>query len=98
MNGVQTFALPISHGLTTIMNIRKVGIIGAGQMGNGIAHVCALAGYDVLLNDMARDNNEAALATIHGNLARPVKSGKITERSEKRTIRKECVRTCETRW
>ena len=65
------------------MNIRKVGIIGAGQMGNGIAHVCALAGYDVLLNDMVRDNIEAALATINGNLARQVKSGKITE--EQRT-------------
>ena len=65
------------------MNIRKVGIIGAGQMGNGIAHVCALAGYDVLLNDTARDNIEAALATINGNLARQVKSGKISE--EQRT-------------
>jgi 3-hydroxybutyryl-CoA dehydrogenase len=61
------------------MQIRKVGIIGAGQMGNGIAHVCALAGYDVLLNDTARDRVEAALATINGNLARQVKSGKITE-------------------
>ncbi len=61
------------------MQIRKVGIIGAGQMGNGIAHVCALSGYDVLLNDMARDQIEAALATIHGNLARQLKSGKITE-------------------
>jgi 3-hydroxybutyryl-CoA dehydrogenase len=65
------------------MNIRKVGIIGAGQMGNGIAHVCALAGYDVLLNDTARDNIESALATINGNLARQVKSGKISE--EQRT-------------
>jgi 3-hydroxybutyryl-CoA dehydrogenase len=65
------------------MNIRKVGIIGAGQMGNGIAHVCALAGYDVLLNDTAKDRIEAALATINGNLARQVKSGKITE--EQRT-------------
>jgi 3-hydroxybutyryl-CoA dehydrogenase len=65
------------------MQIRKVGIIGAGQMGNGIAHVCALSGYDVLLNDMARDHIEAALATIHGNLARQLKSGKITE--EQRT-------------
>jgi 3-hydroxybutyryl-CoA dehydrogenase len=61
------------------MQIRKVGIIGAGQMGNGIAHVCALAGYDVLLNDAARDRIETALATINGNLARQVKSGKITE-------------------
>jgi 3-hydroxybutyryl-CoA dehydrogenase len=61
------------------MQIRKVGVIGAGQMGNGIAHVCALAGYDVLLNDMTRERIETALATINGNLARQVKSGKITE-------------------
>jgi 3-hydroxybutyryl-CoA dehydrogenase len=61
------------------MQIHKVGIIGAGQMGNGIAHVCALANYDVLLNDTARDRIESALATINGNLARQVKSGKITE-------------------
>jgi 3-hydroxybutyryl-CoA dehydrogenase len=65
------------------MQIRKVGIIGAGQMGNGIAHVCALAGYNVLLNDTMRDRIETALATINGNLARQVKSGKITE--EQRT-------------
>jgi 3-hydroxybutyryl-CoA dehydrogenase len=61
------------------MQIRKVGVIGAGQMGNGIAHVCALAGYDVLLNDTTRERIETALATINGNLARQVKSGKITE-------------------
>jgi 3-hydroxybutyryl-CoA dehydrogenase len=65
------------------MQIRKVGIIGAGQMGNGIAHVCALAGYNVLLNDTMRDRIETALATINGNLARQVKSGKISE--EQRT-------------
>jgi len=35
--------------------IRKIGVIGAGQMGNGISHVCALAGYDVVLNDIAVD-------------------------------------------
>jgi 3-hydroxybutyryl-CoA dehydrogenase len=70
------------------MNIRKVGIIGAGQMGNGIAHVCALAGYDVLLNDTARDRIEAALATINGNLARQVKSGKITEDQRKEALKR----------
>ena len=36
------------------MNIKTVGVIGAGQMGAGIAHVCALAGYEVLLNDVSR--------------------------------------------
>ncbi len=61
------------------MQIRKVGVIGAGQMGNGIAQICALAGYDVGLNDIARDRIEAGLATINGNLARRVSSGKLTE-------------------
>jgi 3-hydroxybutyryl-CoA dehydrogenase len=70
------------------MNIRKVGIIGAGQMGNGIAHVCALAGYDVLLNDTAKDRIEAALATVNGNLARQVKSGKITEQQRKEALKR----------
>jgi 3-hydroxybutyryl-CoA dehydrogenase len=60
------------------MNIRKVGVIGAGQMGNGIAHVCALAGYDVLLNDVSRDRIEAGLATINGNMTRQVASGRIS--------------------
>jgi len=70
------------------MQIRKVGVIGAGQMGNGIAHVCALAGYDVLLNDMSRERIEAALATINGNLARQVKSGKITEEERSRALKR----------
>ena len=58
---------------------QKVGVIGAGQMGNGIAHVCALAGYDVLLNDVAKDALEPALATITGNMTRQVQRGMITE-------------------
>ena len=61
------------------MTIRKVGVIGAGQMGNGIAHVVALSGYDVLLNDVSRDRIEAGLATINGNLSRQARSGRITE-------------------
>jgi 3-hydroxybutyryl-CoA dehydrogenase len=61
------------------MQIKSVGVIGAGQMGNGIAHVCALAGYDVSLNDLSRERIEAGLATINGNLARQVKSGKVSE-------------------
>src|SRR5690349_1194296 len=61
------------------MKINKVGVIGAGQMGNGIAHGCALAGFQVLLNDVSKEKIEAGLATINGNLSRQVKSGKITE-------------------
>ena len=61
------------------MQIRKVGVIGAGQMGNGIAHVCAVAGYDVGLFDVAKERIQAGLATINGNLARQVRSGKLSE-------------------
>ncbi|MDO8837889.1 MAG: 3-hydroxybutyryl-CoA dehydrogenase [Parvibaculum sp.] len=61
------------------MKIRKVGVIGAGQMGNGIAHVCALAGYDVSLFDISKERIEAGLATIDGNMTRQVASGRITE-------------------
>jgi 3-hydroxybutyryl-CoA dehydrogenase len=52
--------------------IRTVGVVGAGQMGNGIAHVCALAGYDVLLNDADAARIDAALQTITKNLGRQV--------------------------
>ena len=68
------------------MQIKKVGVIGAGQMGNGIAQVCALAGYDVGLNDIARDRIEAGLATINGNLARRVSSGKLTEAEREQAL------------
>ncbi|MBX8803058.1 3-hydroxybutyryl-CoA dehydrogenase [Bacillus subtilis] len=59
--------------------IKTVGIIGAGQMGNGIAHVCALAGFDVLLHDASLERLENGIATISGNMARQVASGKLAE-------------------
>ncbi len=61
------------------MEIKKIGVIGAGQMGNGIAHVCALSGYDVRLNDVSLERIESGLATINGNMARQVKSGRVSE-------------------
>src|SRR5690242_16363473 len=60
-------------------SIKKIGVIGAGQMGNGIAHVAALAGIDVLLNDISGDRINAGLATINGNLARQVSRKLIGE-------------------
>jgi len=57
--------------------IRTIGIIGAGQMGNGIAHVAAVAGFDVRLHDLAEERIKAALATIDGNMARQVAKGAI---------------------
>lgn len=65
---------------------KKIGVIGAGQMGSGIAHVCALAGYEVLLNDLSPDNVESGLATISGNLARQASSEKISEKDRKKAI------------
>tara|TARA_R110002051_G_scaffold20631_3_gene55964 strand:+ start:1827 stop:2879 length:1053 start_codon:yes stop_codon:yes gene_type:complete len=61
----------------TIMTIERVGIVGAGQMGNGIAHVFALAGFEVLLNDINGDALEAAVALIDRNLERQVSKGQI---------------------
>jgi 3-hydroxybutyryl-CoA dehydrogenase len=60
-------------------SIKKIGVIGAGQMGNGIAHVAALAGMDVLLNDISTDRINAGLATINGNLTRQVSRKLISE-------------------
>jgi 3-hydroxybutyryl-CoA dehydrogenase len=60
-------------------SIKTVGVIGAGQMGNGIAHVCALAGLDVRLNDLSVERINAGLATINGNMARQVAKGAIEE-------------------
>jgi 3-hydroxybutyryl-CoA dehydrogenase len=61
------------------MSIATVGIIGAGQMGNGIAHVCSLAGINVRLNDISEDRISSGLATINGNMARQITKGAITE-------------------
>ncbi len=61
------------------MDIQKIGVIGAGQMGNGIAHVMALADYDVLITDISQDALNNAISSIERNLARQVGRGKIEE-------------------
>jgi 3-hydroxybutyryl-CoA dehydrogenase len=61
------------------MKISTVGIVGAGQMGNGIAHVFALSGYHVLLNDISQESVDKALATIRKNLDRQVSKEKISQ-------------------
>jgi 3-hydroxybutyryl-CoA dehydrogenase len=61
------------------LHIKKIGVIGAGQMGAGIAHVSALAGFDVKLNDLSVDRIKAGIATINGNMARQVSRKRITE-------------------
>ena len=59
------------------MDIQTIGVIGAGQMGNGIAHVMALAGYDVLMTDISDDALKAAVARIDKNIERQVSRGKV---------------------
>ena len=59
--------------------VQRIGVIGAGQMGNGIAHVTAVAGFNVVLHDIARDQLDSAVATINGNLKRLVSRGKLSE-------------------
>jgi 3-hydroxybutyryl-CoA dehydrogenase len=68
--------------------IRKIGIVGAGQMGNGIAHVCALSGFNVLLNDIAQDRIAEGLATINGNLARQVNRQHISDEERQAAIKR----------
>ena len=66
--------------------IKSVGVIGAGQMGSGIAHVCALAGYDVLLHDLTREKIDAGLVIIENNLVRQAARGIIQHDAIKTTL------------
>jgi len=66
--------------------IGKVGVIGAGQMGNGIAHVCALSGFHVLLNDIVAERIDEGLAAISGNLARQVSRQRISDEERQAAI------------
>jgi 3-hydroxybutyryl-CoA dehydrogenase len=75
-------------------NIRKIGVIGAGQMGSGIAHVSALAGFEIKLNDLSPDRIKAGIATINGNMARQVSRKRITE--EERQAALERIAPAET--
>jgi 3-hydroxybutyryl-CoA dehydrogenase len=59
--------------------IKRVGVIGAGQMGGGIAHVCALAGYEVLINDLAREKIDESLKVIDRNMTRQVSRGIVSD-------------------
>jgi 3-hydroxybutyryl-CoA dehydrogenase len=68
------------------MDIRKIGVIGAGQMGNGIAHVAALAGIDVSLHDISEDRIKSGLATINGNMSRQLSKNLITEEDRQQAL------------
>ena len=77
-------AVPVDDKMTVAS--KKVGVIGSGQMGNGIAHVAALAGFDVALNDVSGDRLKSALATINGNLTRQVAKKAISETDRKQAL------------
>jgi len=66
--------------------IKNVGVIGAGQMGNGIAHICALAGYTVRMFDISEDALAKAVATIGKNMDRQIARQKITEADKKAAL------------
>ena len=70
------------------MKIAKIGVVGAGQMGLGIAQVCASAGYEVLLNDMTAERVEAGLQGMAKNFDRRIKSGTSTEASKAAALAK----------
>jgi 3-hydroxybutyryl-CoA dehydrogenase len=57
--------------------IRKIGVIGAGQMGKGIAHVCALSGYDVVLNDISQERIDAGVADVAAQMRRAAERGQL---------------------
>ncbi len=68
------------------MTIKNVTVIGAGTMGNGIAHIFAQSGYNVTLVDVSREALDKALATITNNLARQVKKAAISEEDQFATL------------
>jgi 3-hydroxybutyryl-CoA dehydrogenase len=67
--------------------IHNIGVIGAGQMGNGIAHVCALAGYEVQIADISKDVLEKARETIDHNITRQVARGRVTEEQKQAAMK-----------
>src|SRR5215475_12819549 len=83
MGGRDMRAVPLDDEMAMI---KKVGVIGSGQMGSGIAHVAALAGFDVVLNDVSADRLKSGMATINGNLSRQVAKKVITEEAKNQAL------------
>jgi 3-hydroxybutyryl-CoA dehydrogenase len=92
MNRRDVRAVPVDDKMA--VTIKKVGVIGSGQMGNGIAHVAALAGFDVVLNDLSDERLKSAMATINGHLSRQVAKQIITEDARKKALAR--ITTTET--
>ncbi len=68
------------------MDIQTIGVVGAGQMGNGIAHVSALAGYEVVLTDISADALQMGVATVEKNMSRLVRKERITENEARQAL------------
>jgi 3-hydroxybutyryl-CoA dehydrogenase len=92
MNRRDLHAVPVDDKMA--VTIKKLGVIGSGQMGNGIAHVAALAGLDVVLNDLSDERLKSAMATINGHLSRQVAKQTITEDARKQALGR--ITTAET--
>jgi len=86
VQGSDLRADPASKQEPDVEAIHKVGVVGAGQMGSGIAHVVALGGYDVAINDVAKERFDAALQNIEKNMSRQVASGKISEEDRDKAL------------
>jgi 3-hydroxybutyryl-CoA dehydrogenase len=84
MNRRGVRAVPVDDKMA--VTIKKVGVIGSGQMGHGIAQVAALAGLDVVLNDLSDERLKSAMATINGHLSRQVSKQAITEDVRKNAL------------
>jgi len=84
MNRRDMRAVPVDDKMA--VTIKKVGVIGSGQMGNGIAQVASLAGLDVVLNDVSDERLKSAMATINGHLSRQVSKQAITEDARKQAL------------
>jgi 3-hydroxybutyryl-CoA dehydrogenase len=69
-------------------SIRKIGIVGAGQMGNGIAQVCSLAGIPVVIHDVSADRIKAALATVNGNMTREVGRQRLKDEDRQAALKR----------
>ncbi len=76
------------------MEIRKVGIVGAGQMGKGIAHVTAVGGYDVTLCDISNEVLQQAISSIDGKMARRVAKGTLSEEDHKAALAR--IKICDS--
>jgi 3-hydroxybutyryl-CoA dehydrogenase len=73
---------------TPIAEVKCVGIVGAGQMGSGIAHVISLSGYRVLINDLAKDKVDGAIGLIERNLGRQVTRGLVSDQDAKAAVKR----------